>query len=552
MKRLNKINTAAALMMGLMALSSCTDGQDWSVDSAFDRLFGTQDITVTPFDTKAAVAFGKTPNTTSYQVEVSTDSLYLDDVSSTSIVQTFTSSPDTIRGLMGETKYYLRMRSLADGKNPSRWVYYESTSGNHYFTTKAEQIFHEVTADDYDESNITVSWDASKEVTSLVLLQGDNTVQTVALTDEQKAAGTYTFTGLNPTTTYVIEIYNGTSRRGSLTVTTAAAMPAASYRYTLPESTTTISQQLIDELAATAKERAGSETNYSLTIGIPAGMTVDLVGTDAETGDPAAIKLPDGMTINFFGLSGGDVPVINIPKALNMAGTHSAITFEHLKLVDKGSNYLINQSAACTVDEVKFTDCEGTGFKNAFFRLQGSESKVINKLKIDNCIFHDMCAGYSFIHVDASKGAGVVKNISISNTTIYNVAVTGKMFIYSRNTDMESIAIDHLTMYNSIGNNQYLIDFDKNGQGAKSLTISNSLFTKSADGAVANKGIRQSGTTTYDNVYYTSDFVMPLSGASAFDGTADDVFTDPANGNFTLKGSIIRLGVGDSRWIPTE
>lgn len=112
MKRLNKINTAAALMMGLMALSSCTDGQDWSVDSAFDRLFGTQDITVTPFDTKAAVAFGKTPNTTSYQVEVSTDSLYLDDVSSTSIVQTFTSSPDTIRGLMGETKYYLRMRSL--------------------------------------------------------------------------------------------------------------------------------------------------------------------------------------------------------------------------------------------------------------------------------------------------------------------------------------------------------------------------------------------------------------------------------------------------------
>lgn len=42
-------------------------------------------------------------------------------------------------------------------------------------------------------------------------------------------------------------------------------------------------------LAATAKERAGSETNYSLTIGIPAGMTVDLVGTDAETGDPAAI-----------------------------------------------------------------------------------------------------------------------------------------------------------------------------------------------------------------------------------------------------------------------
>ena len=110
---------------------------------------------------------------------------------------------------------------------------------------------------------------------------------------------------------------------------------------------------------------------------------------------------------------------------------------------------------------------------------------------------------------------------------------------------MESIAIDHLTMYNSIGNNQYLIDFDKNGQGAKSLTISNSLFTKSADGAVANKGIRQSGTTTYDNVYYTSDFVMPLSGASAFDGTADDVFTDPANGNFTLKGTIIRLGVGD-------
>ncbi|MGI6232223.1 MAG: DUF5123 domain-containing protein [Prevotella sp.] len=548
MKRFRKIYSAAIL--GLMALSSCTDGQDWSVDSTFDRLFGTQSITVTTYDTKVAVAFDLMPDATGYQVEVSTDSLYGDDINTNSILDTLTTTPDTIYNLAGDTKYYMRMRSIADGKTSSKWVYYESGSGNAYFKTKAEQIFEDVTSDDYDDSYITVRWDSTKTVTSLTISQDGEVVDSVILTDEQKTAGTYTFTNLTASTTYEINIYNGSAKRGTLTVTTAAAMPSANYKYTLPTGTTVISQELIDQLAATAKEKAGSETSYSVTIAIPAGSEVSVNGT-SDDGSVSALTIPDGMAVNFFGLSGGDTPTLTFPKTMDLAGTHAYITFQNLKLVDDGSNYFVNQSNATTIDQFSITDCEGSGFGNAFFRLQGSNTKVITNLTITDCIFHDMCSGYSFIHVDAGSGKGVVKNISISDATFYNVATGGKMFIYSRNTDMESIVIDHITVYNSIGNNNYFIDFDKKtGAKADKLTISNSIFSKQPD--EGTKTIRTAGTYTIDNCYITNDFFKVFDGVTSLDASATDVFNDPENADFTLNASYLKLNAGDSRWITEE
>src|SRR5574344_1780384 len=142
MKTLKNIfGTAALALMGISMLASCTDGNDWSVDSAYDRLFGpTGSISVTAQETKAAISFTKISGATAYEVEYSTDSLYLDDVSSSSTVIKLSSNSDTLRDLMGDTKYYLRLRSVADGKNSSKWVYYQSGTKS-YFTTKAEQIF---------------------------------------------------------------------------------------------------------------------------------------------------------------------------------------------------------------------------------------------------------------------------------------------------------------------------------------------------------------------------------------------------------------------------
>lgn len=544
----NIFSTAALVLMGAASLTSCTDGNDWDVDSAFDRLFGTSDISITAQDTKAAISFTKTSGATAYQVELSTDSLYADDVSKSSILDTLTNTPDTLYNLNGETKYYLRMRSIADGKNNSKWVYYTTGSGKYYFTTKSEQLFYDLTENDYDFSECKTTWKAGSAVDSITVWKGDEEVMCHVLTAEEITAGAYTIDGLNPTTTYTIYLKNGIAKRGTLTLTTTSAPPAASITYRLSSDVTVLSQSIIDEVAKKAQEAAGSTTNYSATIVIPAGSELDVHGT-AEDGGVSTLNIPDGMSVTFFGNAGTKTPTLKLSKTIDVAGSHSFVTFENLDITDNGAGYFINQSANATVDQFNVTGCDVSGFSTAFFRIKDSNGVTINNLNLTNSIFHDMCSGYSFIHVDAGSGAGKVNNIKISNCTLYNIATGGKMFIFSKKTNMNSIEIDHMTMYNCIGNGNYFVDFGDSDHGPSTFTISNSLFTKTPDTATG-KNIRSSLTPTVSNSYSTNDFYKVLKGVEAWtDVSSEAVFTDPANANFTLTSKYANLGIGDSRWI---
>ena len=107
------------------ALVSCTDGNDWGIDSAYDRLFGVnaEKISVTAEDLTAEVTFNTVKDAEYYIIEVSTDSLYDDVAMGGANAKVFgankeiTKSPYTLEQLVGDTRYYLRMKSMADGKN---------------------------------------------------------------------------------------------------------------------------------------------------------------------------------------------------------------------------------------------------------------------------------------------------------------------------------------------------------------------------------------------------------------------------------------------------
>ncbi len=539
------LRNSVVLMAGAMVLTACDTEQDWDVDSSYDRLFGTTDLSLTIYDTKVAVSFTKTQGAEYYQFEVSTDSLYLDDVSSSSIVEVFTDTPDTIYNLTGETKYYLRMRSMAEGKASSKWVYYETSSGRRYFTTEAEQIFYETTSSDYDDSNITVNWDTSKEATTLILYKGDEVVQTVTLTSADQAAGTYTFTGLNATTTYTVEIYNGDTRRGTLSITTAVAMPSANYKVTIPDDTEYISQDMIDEYAEAAQEAAGSTTNYSVTIGIPAGMTVGFHGISDTDGSNTNIKLPDGMSVTFFGLSGGETPVINAEKCLDISGSHAYVSFENVVISDGGCQYLINQSNACTVAELSFTDVTITDLSRSLVRLQGSDTKVITKLTLDNVYVMSQGSGaYAMLYFNNANYT--VSEVEIVNSTLTNMQHS---IIDCRNAAVGTIDFTDCTFYNVIGSGRYFVD--ANGS-SPAVNTTNCVFGKSYSASA--KGIRTDGTATATNSYMTSDFTissnaMSFNQTTVLDSDAATIFTDPTNGDFTLTTS---LGAGDPEWYPAD
>lgn len=540
--------TVSVMMLGMFAATSCTDANDWDVDSSHERLFApTGSISVESFDTYANISFKKTPGAAYYQVELNTDTLSDDnpEVSPTSIVETFYTNEGSIGRLYGETSYYLRVRAISDTKPESRWVYYRTGSGKGTFKTKAEQLFYEVTKDDILENAIHVTWQPNVDVDRLTIEENGDEIESVTIDDALRASAEYTFNGLNPITTYTIEIYKGESRRGQLKVTTAAAPPAASYTYELPAGAA-ITGDLLKQIAEQAKAASGSTTNYSATIVIPADTEVEFY-SEGSSG-LSNVAIPDGMSVAFFGKAGGEAPTIIFKKNLELEGSHTFITFQNVKIVDSGAGYFVNQSKESTIGTFTIQDAEVSGFKTAFFRLQGNNEKTINQLTLDNSIFHDMCSGYSFIHVDASSGKGVVQNIKIHNCTVYNIATGGKMFIYSKNTDMQSIEIDYLTMYNSIGNNNYLIDFGSESYGAEVFTITNSIFAKTPD--EVTKNIRASVMPTYMNTFTTKDFFKTLKGAEALSMTSDELFKDPENANFTLTTTAIQAG--DQRWIPEE
>lgn len=561
MKSIKNILGTASMMALALSATSCTDGNDWDVDGSLSRLFGLNGdkITVETAETSATVTFSaftsKAVSSPEYYVfEVSKDSLY-EGVENANIIKfgedkSLTSSPVVLSGLDGDSKYYMRVKAMSSTSNESKWVYYKDGSS---FKTKAEQIFNNVEATDLFEDHVNLSWTPGADVTHITYANTNDAenIQTINLTDEEKAAGKYTLGGLNPTSTYTITIYKNDVKRGQLQVTTPATMPAANFKYSLASDVTVISQDLIDEIAEKAKAAAGNETNYSATIGIPAGAKVALYGINDSDGGKTNVTIPNGMSVTFFGLAGGDAPTINLDKNLDIAGSHAFIKFQNVKMEENGAGYFINQSKACTVSEFTLENCEVSNLKTSFFRLQGSDAKSIGKLTLKNSIFTNLCAGYGFIHIDAGSGKGHLDNVEIDGCTFNSICVTGKVFIFSKMTDMQDITIKNSTFYNCNGNRQYFVDFNVDTFGPSTFTIENCIFGKSADEAT-DKNIRSKTPATVANSFRTTDFFKVIKGVNDTEFSSTQLFKDPANGDFTIKAGTLKEKAGDPRWYVVE
>lgn len=532
------------MMLGATAFTSCTDANDWGTDSSTNRMFSpTGDITLDRYDTKVGVSFKPVSGASGYQVELSKDSLYLDEVSESSIVQIFKTADDTIRGLSGETKYFLRVRTLSDNKPSSKWLYYKTGSGKYYFTTLAEQLFFELTNEDITENAIHTSWVPGSEVTHIVILANGEEVSSYQLTDQQKAEGKFDVVGLAPTTTYTIQLFNGDVKRGSLSVTTPVAMPTDGYTYELPSDITVLTKDMMEEIAAEAIAAGADPANYSVVIGIPAGITFDIHGT-SDDGSSTSVRIPDGMSVTFFGHAGGDRPVLNLSKSVDIRGSHGFVRFHNIEIKDGGCQYFINQSASCTLGELSFDDIHINGMSRSLVRFQSSDAKSVEKLIVDNCIIGDQGnGGYALIY--ANNAAYTIGSISITNSTFFKLQHN---FIQIPDAQVNTVDVKDCTFYNIIGGGRYFIDAQNK---MPEINVENVILAKTF--STTAKGIRSEGEHSVINTIATSDFVISsnkIKGYDEFDGKATDLLKDPENGDYTLKVTSIKSG--DPRWIPEE
>lgn len=552
MKLLNKIYGLAVLLMTGACLTSCTEGNDWDIDDAFSRLFGVNGdkISVEAEDTSAKVSFSGVPDAEYYIIEVSTDSLY-DEVEpggTHSIIygedRSIVKSPVVLDNLAGDTKYFLRIKSMSDSQNESHWAYYREEQKIKTFKTKAEQIFLDPVASDRSENSLRVAWTPTDRVTNLVLNDGDgNEVQNITIDDAIKAAAEYTFTGLTPSTSYTAIIMNGEAKRGTLNLSTTAAMPEGDYKTELPAEITRITGPVIADIVDAAKAATGKE-NVAVTIGLQPDRTYD-VASFAEDGTDATLKLPEGASVTFFGMSGGNAPTMNWKKSLDIAGGHTYVRFENIAMADGGCQYFINQSSSATLSELSFKQCTFTNFERSVIRTQGNGVINIDNVIIDDCVMTNMsyANGYSvFYFGTATTNIG---RLEFTNSTF---DTTQRSFIEASKAPVANgVFITNCTFYNNVAAGRYFMD--ANGQ-ATNLVMTNTILGKSF--IKDARGIRSTGTLEFNNCIRTSDCIYGSNDIKTLpmdSWSSADLFTAPDSHNFTLK---ISKKVGDPRWYAAE
>lgn len=595
----------SAVLSGML-FTSCTDANDWGVDTSFDRLFGTKQssFTVTEGAVSAEVKWDATVNTEYYIIEVSTDSLY-DDIpvgAENSIVYgedgSIIQSPYTITGLLGETTYYLRIKSMSKDKQ-SNWVYLP----DYKFTTDKEQILNEPSETEITDEAVSLTWEAGLEVTHITYTQ-DGTLVTYELSDEEKAAGKVTLMGLLAMTDYTFYIYNGEILRGEIEVTTGQSVMVESTMNNVAKNSATFSwdtsvgrltgyyfaegdvypqeanHSLTDEQIASGKiELTGLEPNTIYTVAVMRDKTVRAMQTfKTEMGIPSdytQVTVADASDWNnaLAGNSGklaivlaGDVDISNgtaqIPsgitsllvwggddtsvksytfktKGISFAGNMDAVELYNMNLISNGStgNYIFDLNGiTANVTSLSVTSCDVSETRGVCRVRSGSSVKIENA-QFSDCRFKEI-GSYGLI---TQEGASVINNVVIKNSTYYPYSA-GKYLLQNKASNSIRMTIDSCTFY---GFTYAILD---NQAGGFEVNISNTIFGGIGTKRKFAQEISSCIIEKCENVFLASGNSFESTiGEQVLEYSDEDLFNAPSAYDFTVKVADYK-NFGDPYW----
>jgi len=534
MKRIYNLFTLL-FITGLISIgvTSCKKHNEWEVDKSFDRLFRPSDLTATVDGVTATLRFKGKPNTNSYEIEISKDSLKFEnivftyDVSPTRTAEGYSFViPDLLDPL---TQYSARIK----GKDSTE-VKPESEWAQVAFKSLTEQIMQTVTLDDLTPTSAVLRWNIPNQVSHFMI--GTSRYD---ITAEEKTLGEKTITGLVEETTYTAILYQNTSIRGTQSFTTPP---------NLPTGPGVVLVGATDDLAAMIQS-ATSSTQFVL-----------LAGTKYNS--DATVNLPNGIDISIWGQVSENKPIVSFSQVM-LPTSGGTLHFENIDITGyaNGDNttskraYLINQNATTNMQKVSFENCTIHHFTNSPMRIQSANSITINTFSVNNCIVEDIGdnganGNYAFIH--NSVATGKINNITLTNST-FNVIGYG-LILHSL-APSQAVTIENNTFYNVIGNGRLLIDYNAQtvGSASSNFIFRNNIIGKTLSAAASAKGIRAATVPTVTNSFFTNDAVFTGNAIPAiipYNQTSNDLFTAPASGNFLIKdaGFDGRATAGDPRW----
>lgn len=597
------ISAGTCLLLTIFLSTSCTDGNDWEVIEA-NRLFGpTQgDFSLTADDEIAQIeiTWKGVKDAQGYVLEISTEPLSNDiALGEAAGSQVFgndgekISSPLTVKELLPETNYYARIKAVGSNKE-SHWVYAEKS-----VKTTKEQLLEIPTEDagDITKESIRVSWTEGCNVTALRISSNSASApyeETFILEEADKEACSFLFEGLSSLTEYTIELLNNDIIRGTIKVTTAQgemievtvdelthnsasfswAEAADAYTLVPGESPTADGAEAFPAGSATtftASNLKGS-TTYTFSV-IKNGAIIGYVTFETRYEAPAnaidiesfeafknaitngngdiALNLISDITLNeevivpatttsltIFCTSTTPIRYTKADKGDLVVAADASLTkieFYNIYCIDETtSGYLLNVKNSFQVNDITANRLSLSNFRGIIRTQTTANATKFGTITFNNCVITNI-GSYGILNTKVS-GVELAK-ISMANTTV-NQTSSGSMFTLLQTPE---ITIDRCTFYN-LAKGKTVIDTNKVKAG--SITITNTLVGMTE----ATKGY-EGPTLKFSDSFTTSDcsFGSKNTWGTALDISSADLFTDPANGNFTVKEAKYKV-YGDPRW----
>jgi hypothetical protein len=396
-----------------------------------------------------------------------------------------------------------------------------------HFSLVGVQIFQPVQTADVLDDEVILHWTTTEGVDKIIITAPNGDTTQVSITDADNMAGELLISGLKGSTLYTAEIFAGTKSKGLVSFTTKASVSG---------------NNIIDLRNFTNRP----DVLYDTLSQIPAGSIVLL--KRGLTYTFASSYTFDKSVSIMSGLGFGTPATILLSANFDATGNIDSLQFSDVTIATDGSSsYFMNVSHAAVINNLTVANCTTQGvFNNSFIRLKTSGDEI-NSLLIKNCIIDSFGIGakYAILYANASSNAKI-DNIEIDNSTFYSFYY----FIRQDGIAGTSLNINNCTFNDMINQGGYFINYS--GTFPSAFNISNSIFGSTIDPANAN-GIKSSGNAVLSNCYATSDNIFsanPITGATSYAGTASDLFTSPASGDFTIKDNSFagKSTAGDPRW----
>lgn len=475
-----------------------------------------------------AATWEKVATAVSYTVQLSKDTFKTIDRT-----VTVDTSAVLLQNLLWDKLYQLQVRAnAADSTKSSKFGSLGAIK-----TPKFPSILKPFGLSDATDEAVKVSWTTSgATVTSIKVLKLDSSlVKDVTLTPTDVANEYKIINGLAGSTSYIIELFSGSTLRGYDTYTTKAQLSGTVIDLRSIDGRPSVLSDTLPIIpsGSTVLLKRGQTYNISSSVSLSKSVVLRS-GDDLSVSSQASIYF----TSNFNFAAGAVIDSIEFNDV-------------YMKSDNYGSRYIFNTTNSATVGKMKFLNSKMEIFRG-ITRLQ-SGTTTVNNYIVDNCVI-DSIAGYGILTVDNTTVKA--DNIFITNSTIYK---TEKFITSSKQTaGSSSVIVANCTFNETLVGSNILIDYGSFNV-ANGISVSNCIFGIVKGGGTTQRDVRAGASTTINgtNNYRTSDYVSAgatndLPGVITYTKSSNQLWQDPINGNFKIiDGSFPgRTNTGDPRWRP--